>query len=242
MHYPAEFYRALHVGHDEDVDFYRRVCSGTDSVLEFGCGWGRVCGPLAADGLEVVGVDLHEGMLAMADPSLDVRLGDMRTMDVARTFDRVIIPYNGIYACLSSEDQVATFSNACRHLNAGGLLVFDGYSAEQFHNASDAVSSEEHDEPSLVGVVDVEGVTYDVFEKSSWDRARQFIHAHYTHLPRNADVSEVCTEIPQRYLLREELHSMMESAGLELQVVHGGFDQHVWDEDSTLMIVTARKG
>ena len=75
----------------EDVSFYvdEAVRSG-GPVLELGVGTARVAVPIAAAGIEVVGVDLSEGMLevareraALAGVSLDLRHGDMREPPVA---------------------------------------------------------------------------------------------------------------------------------------------------------------
>src|SRR5438034_11627239 len=70
----------------EDVPFYveEAVRSG-GPVLELGVGTGRIAVPIAAAGIEVVGVDLSAGMLevaggraSLAAVSLDLRHGDMR--------------------------------------------------------------------------------------------------------------------------------------------------------------------
>ena len=55
------------------------------------------------------------------------------------------------------------------------------------------------------------------------------------------DGEEVVAVIQHRYLRLEEAVEALEGAGLELFVVHGGFDQHVYDPDSERMIITARR-
>lgn len=68
-------YRALHTGTLGDLAFYRDVVlrglgesqrEARLSVLELGCGAGRLALPLWALGADVVGVDLHEGLLELA--------------------------------------------------------------------------------------------------------------------------------------------------------------------------------
>src|SRR5437867_11731973 len=70
----------------EDVAFYvdEAVQSG-GPVLELGVGTGRIAVPIAAAGIEVLGVDLSAGMLdvaheraALAGVKLALRRGDMR--------------------------------------------------------------------------------------------------------------------------------------------------------------------
>jgi tRNA G46 methylase TrmB len=43
----AELYRLTHRGNPGDVGFYRKLCSGVQSVLELGCGYGRLLAALA---------------------------------------------------------------------------------------------------------------------------------------------------------------------------------------------------
>src|SRR5882724_1575640 len=78
----------------EDVSFYveEAVRSG-GPVLELGVGTGRIAVPIAAAGIEIVGVDLSTGMLevahdraVLAGVQLDLRHGDMRQPPVEGEF------------------------------------------------------------------------------------------------------------------------------------------------------------
>src|SRR5437868_11667596 len=67
------------------------------SVLDAGCGTGRVGRELARRGIDVIGVDRDEGMLATArrrTPEVDWRLADLATLDLARRFDVVLMAGN----------------------------------------------------------------------------------------------------------------------------------------------------
>jgi SAM-dependent methyltransferase len=88
----------------EDVPFYvdEAVRSG-GPVLELGVGTGRIAVPVAAAGIEVVGVDLSEGMLevareraALAGVSVDLRRGDMRSPPVDGLFPLVLCPVRSL--------------------------------------------------------------------------------------------------------------------------------------------------
>ena len=63
---PAELYARLHRGNPGDLDFYRRACAGASSVLELGCGHGRVLRAIATPETHLVGVDLDPELLALA--------------------------------------------------------------------------------------------------------------------------------------------------------------------------------
>src|SRR5271169_1210431 len=67
------------------------------SVLDAGCGTGRVAIELARRGLEVVGVDVDESMIAEArrlDPELTWVRADLATLALGRRFDAVVMAGN----------------------------------------------------------------------------------------------------------------------------------------------------
>src|SRR5262245_35815549 len=88
-----------------DVSFFvdeARRANGP--VLEIGCGTGRILIPTARAGVEIVGIDLSEYMLAicrqrLAEENDFVRArahlaqADMRTFELKRTFGLVTIPF-----------------------------------------------------------------------------------------------------------------------------------------------------
>lgn len=237
--YPARLYAALHRGTPGDLDFYQRACSGADRVLELGCGHGRVLDALVEVGVSAIGLDNHGELLAMARAAGHlVREGDMRDFDLGVTFERVLIPHNGVYCLLTEESVVGCLKAAARHLEPGGLLVFDGWAADHFHAESDP--DEAQDELGLVAEVLADGVDYEVFERSHWHRASQRIDATYVYRPKGGgEATEAVIE--QRYLLTRELPGLVRAAGLELVVLHGDFDQSVYDGESELWIATAVK-
>jgi SAM-dependent methyltransferase len=112
-------------GHDVhgEASLIQRL--GARSVLDAGCGTGRVARELVARGLEVVGVDIDPGMLATARrkaPDLDWHLGDLASVDLGRTFDAVLLAGN-VMLFLAPGTEGAVVANLARHLSAGGLLI-----------------------------------------------------------------------------------------------------------------------
>ncbi|MDB5057320.1 MAG: putative methyltransferase [Chloroflexi bacterium] len=110
------------------------------SVLEVGCGTGRLTVPLARDGANqrylVSGIDPEQPMLerAMSRRSrlpADVRgalslfQGDIRTVRLQTTFDVVLMPYGAAHHLLTLDDQLTAWRNARRHLREGGLFALD---------------------------------------------------------------------------------------------------------------------
>lgn len=98
---------------------------GPASVLDAGCGTGRVAIELAHHGIEVVGVDVDPSMIAEARrraPELQWVEADLVDLDLGRAFDVVVMAGNVLlFTRPGTAGQVVT---ACaRHLAPGGTLV-----------------------------------------------------------------------------------------------------------------------
>ena len=98
---------------------------GPRSVLDAGCGTGRVAIELARRGLEVVGVDVDPSMLDVArskQPDLPWLLGDLTEVDLARTFD-VVLAAGNVMIFLAPGTEAQVVANLARHVAPGGFLV-----------------------------------------------------------------------------------------------------------------------
>lgn len=97
-------------------------------VLDLGCGTGNLTIPLAAQGLEMTGVDSSQSMLTMARrkaPTLDWRLGEFTTLDLGRRFGLVVSVFDSLNNLLSPEQFLAAAGRVKEHLLPGGLFLFD---------------------------------------------------------------------------------------------------------------------
>ncbi|MEP7201416.1 MAG: class I SAM-dependent methyltransferase [Ilumatobacteraceae bacterium] len=114
------------------------------SVLDAGCGMGRVAIELARRGLDVVGVDLDDDLLDFArrsGPSLRWVHADIATMRLDRTFGMVAMPGNVMVFCRPS-DRLPIIRNSADHLEPAGLLV----AGFQLESADDSITLAGYDE------------------------------------------------------------------------------------------------
>ena len=106
-----------------EADFVMRYAPR--SVLDAGCGTGRVARELARRGVEVVGVDLDPDMLATArrrSPELQWVQADLASFDLGRTFD-VVVAAGNVMILLTPGTETAVLANLARHLRPDGLLI-----------------------------------------------------------------------------------------------------------------------
>jgi SAM-dependent methyltransferase len=123
--YDARWARMEAAGHPihGEADFIERHAPA--SVLDAGCGTGRVAIELGRRGIDVVGVDLDPPMLAEARakaPRLTWVEADLREMSLDRTFDVVALPGN-VMIFLQPGTETAVVANLARHLAPEGRLI-----------------------------------------------------------------------------------------------------------------------
>ena len=129
----APFYDLDLEGVDDDVEMFRQVAASRGgSVLELGCGTGRVSIPLARDGLRVTGVDYSDAMLDVARARSAVEgvratwvQGDMREVRLGRTFNTVIIPFGSLQHMATPDEVVQAMETIAAHLGRSGYAVID---------------------------------------------------------------------------------------------------------------------
>jgi SAM-dependent methyltransferase len=102
------------------------VCSFEPaSVLDGGCGTGRVGIELAHRGIDVVGVDLDPDMLARARlkaPDLQWVEASHADLDLGRTFDLVVLAGN-VIPFVEPDARPRAVRGCARHLGLGGRLI-----------------------------------------------------------------------------------------------------------------------
>ncbi len=120
--------------------------TGVRTVLELGSGGGHNAVHLKAT-FDMTLVDISAQMLEVSthlNPECEHFVGDMRDLQLGRTFDAVLI-HDAIDYMLTLEDLRAAFATAASHLATGGLLVvMPDHMAETFepltgHGGNDAV-------------------------------------------------------------------------------------------------------
>ncbi|MHB1711312.1 MAG: class I SAM-dependent methyltransferase [Acidimicrobiales bacterium] len=106
-----------------EADFVMDLHPAT--VLDAGCGTGRVAIELLRRGVEVTGVDVDASMIATArrlEPDLDWVNADVTHVDLGLVFDVVIMAGN-VPLFTPAGTQGALVAGCARHLRPGGFLV-----------------------------------------------------------------------------------------------------------------------
>jgi SAM-dependent methyltransferase len=131
------YYDKTYARRSDDVAFYVELATATrGSVLEYGCGSGRVTLPIARAGKAITGIDMSAPMLAKLKTALadepkatqklvTLKQGDMRAAKLHRKHALVICPFNAFLHLYTREDVEHFLARVKSHLAPGGRFVFD---------------------------------------------------------------------------------------------------------------------
>lgn len=123
--YQARFDRLAATGTDMHGEARFVLAFAPTSVLDAGCGTGRVGIELAAHGLDVVGTDIDASMLATAavrGPDVAWVEADLCALDLGRTFDVVVMAGNvPLFAAPGTQPELV--AAVARHVGDHGVLV-----------------------------------------------------------------------------------------------------------------------
>lgn len=121
-------------------ELIKHVNNRAVTLLEVACGTGSIIA-LLADKYRVSGLDISPGMLTVAREKLPegtaLYLADMSGFRLDTKFDAIICVYHGINHLLNFSAWKAFFCCAYRHLNEGGVLVFDVLTIDDLKTMAD---------------------------------------------------------------------------------------------------------
>ena len=129
--YDERFERLAHAGHDVHGEASFVMGFGPATVLDAGCGTGRVAIELARRGVKVAGIDLDLSMLQAAQrkaPQIEWLQGDVSNFRLAddsgapRQFD-VVLTAGNVMIFLEPGTEGDAVTCLAEHVTPGGLLI-----------------------------------------------------------------------------------------------------------------------
>jgi SAM-dependent methyltransferase len=116
---PLDLYRLLKPNGEPEL--IRAVLPDGVSILELGCGCGRITHPLIQYGFQVTAVDGSEEMLELVEGAERI-LADIATLDLGRTFDAVLL-MSHLVDTPDEPTRHALLACCRRHLATGGSAI-----------------------------------------------------------------------------------------------------------------------
>jgi len=232
-----------------DVAFWLEIgAQARGTVLELGCGTGRLSCPLARSGVSLTGVDRSGPMLDRARirsrrigrqrragstmPAF-VR-GDMRALPFAdRSFTMVIAPYGVLQSLVHERDLTAALAAIGRVLEPGGLLGID--------LVPDVPNWKEYrDRVQLRGRSGGRRIT--LVESVRQDRRRHLTVFDQRYVERTGRrVTEHRFSLTFRTLPLRAFLSRLARAGFSVDATYGDYKRHPWTADADTWLILARR-
>lgn len=245
----ASLYDWVYAWKLDDIPFYvDEAKRSLGSVLELGCGTGRVTVPMAQAGIDVVGLDSSAKMLQVArrkarrarplDGDITWVRSDMREFSLNQKFRLVVIPYRGFLSILNVEQQRRCLENIRYHLMPHGRLIFDIF-VPDLDTLTDNTST-------LVHSWDVTDPDTDrrlvVWDQSRFDNHNQIMDVRMIMEELNLSgqvVDKLYRDFQIRYIHRYEAQHLLELSGFHVLDVFGDFQRQPLNDTSTDMIWVA---
>ncbi len=245
----APFYDADYRNFHEDLPLIIQIaqdCQG--SVLELGCGTGRVLAALCQQGIPCTGLDLSPAMLARAqhrlrDLSAAVKprlfCQDMREFELQpQDFSLAIVATNTLMHLVQPAWQQAALTAVHRHLGPQGCLVLD-----LFNPPVRDLVLQEGSWQSVDAWAGHQGawITKWMYRAVDWTRQIQYTRLMFETLHADDSLEQAECRFALRFLWPHEVELLLEQCGFRLLHVWGSYTCTPLDDHSETMLFVAEK-
>jgi ubiquinone/menaquinone biosynthesis C-methylase UbiE len=240
--YNAEYYDAITTQTD-DIRFYNDFLSPGKSVLELGCGTGRVSLALADKASRLVGVDISDEMISRArekNTALNVEFiqGDISSIQLSEKFDLIIAPYRVMQA-LETDAQVAgLFSVIRRHLSSDGLAILNVFRPLYSKREMALNWRKEHETEFLRVTLSNGDLLISSDTRKQMDAEKQVLHPEIIHRryrdgkPIDEHINPIC----MRYYYPDEFKELITSNGFKMTDSWGGYNGEIYGAGRELVV------
>jgi SAM-dependent methyltransferase len=217
-----------------DVAFYRQLAhEAAGPTLELACGTGRIAVALAEAGIDIVGVDVSDGMLAIAQRKRDalpesvrarlvLRAGDMCELDLDQRFGLIFVAFRSFQHLLTIDLQRRALAAMHRHLAPDGRVAL-----HLFDPRLDLLIEGIAALPRVSGIDPATRRRYtgEVL-RARFDHLAQVRHDlwQYTEFSATGEALEQATrEMSLRWTYRWELHHLLALSGYLVEAEYSDF-------------------
>lgn len=238
----AEVYDALmtDIPYDAYVKWIEQVAPASTykNLLDIGCGTGTMASLLTKAGYDVIGLDLSEEMLAVANErlaaeniSIPLIAMSMSELEGFEQLDVAIIPIDSINYVTEQAEVVQTFERIYESLREGGQLLFDVHSTNYVEAYLEG-SPFTYDDGQITYIWHTEEGEY---EHSVYHQMTFFVENDHQLFERFDE------EHYQRTFELDDYFTMLTAAGFTDIEVTADFTNNAPTEESNRLFIRAKK-
>jgi SAM-dependent methyltransferase len=228
---------------EPDGPFYLSLAQQVrGSVLELGCGTGRITIPLARHGINMTGLEIVPGMLARARSKageLPIQWveADVRDFHLGKQFSLICAPGFVFEHLLERPEQEAMLACVREHLADEGLFII----AVRFPHLKSITNTE--GEQDWFSYTDESGREVRVSGTDYYDPVRQIGHETAYRRWYDKDDKEVTrrARLALRYFFPQEMEALLHYNGFSVLHRYGDWDSNPLTEESNRLIYLCRK-
>jgi SAM-dependent methyltransferase len=207
----------------EDVAHYVSLAREADGpIVELAVGSGRVALEVIREtGKPVLGIDSSPAMLEIARERsaglpLELRLGDMRDLELAEPAALIYIPFRSLLHVRGWHDRRRVFERVAASLRPGGRFAFNAFVFS--HTVAAQIDGTTQDQNGIVHTL------------------------RYVPADNRIDITrDSGATLSLWWATRAEWEGLIDVAGLEVEALYGGFEHEPYTDESLETVWVTRK-
>lgn len=236
-----EKYDHLYEGYQKDLHVIVEWAKPTHPIIELACGTGRLTIPMAKRGFQMIGVDLHEGMLERAKQkakeqklSIEFLQQDCTKLNLPAKSSLIFMTGNSFQHFLTNEVQDALLQSVRQHLVEDGLFIFDTRNPLLHELAAVDEYEQAYNDKSGYQIME--------YHREEYDAMTQILHCHTDrHIYQSeALVAKEQDGISLRYSFPLEIERLIRGNGFEIVQAYGDWDKNALHAKSESMVYVCR--
>jgi SAM-dependent methyltransferase len=206
----------------QDAGFHRA------KILDIACGTGSLLLEMARRGHEVYGIDISPAMLERSQRktggyrNVHLKMQDMRCLRLPEAFHLVTCTFDSLNYVTRLQEVGGIFTSVFRHLESGGLFIFDSNTPHQYANNN-----------NFSQVYDLGGIQF--IQRLRYDRARRLATTLFEFTDGK---NEAHIQRPYNF---KELKPLLREAGFRTIRKYGGFNEKRYTARSERLLCIAKK-
>lgn len=212
---------------DEWIIFTKKHAFGSD-MLEIACGSGIITEKLISAGYHVEGFDLSAVMIDKAktklkDLNVNLFVEDMRIFNLKKTYQTIVCFNDSVNYLSDSIELKQLFANVAKHLEKGGVFLFDIHTSERLQEFTNEFIEE--------GYIDDTPYQWSIISEDD-----KILHNLVFYINNKPCIEQHI----QTVFAKEDVKKMLETCGFDVNV-YTDFDKNEEEKGDKWFFVAVRR-
>ncbi|MFH1729846.1 MAG: class I SAM-dependent methyltransferase [Pseudomonadota bacterium] len=235
---------------DYDMNFWKKYCQKSgNSVLELGCGTGRLGIPLSETGFDYVGLDNSIEFIKSAKikaqnlkKSPKFYIKNMCNFKLNQKFHTIIMPFNAFFHLMTDKELKACLNTVKKHMFHSSYFIVDvlNFDMSFFCRDKNEIGFIRGNDDRPIVFKTKSGKLFKKSQAITYSKKAQTFEVFWYHNfikpKRKYNVS-----FKFRYYFPQELRMILENNGFEIKKEYGFFDSSSFKSDSPNQILILKK-